>query len=141
MHKSPAASALASALMSSDEKGLPRATAAGTARYRERHERRFARDFYRAGPLGVVLSSVGIGTYLGEDTDTDDAAYTDAVRHAVASGVNVIDSAINYRCQRSERAIGRALHGAFLSGELFVYLIVTAPAIDRDVVSSVAAML
>jgi aryl-alcohol dehydrogenase-like predicted oxidoreductase len=117
MHKPPSASALASATASSDEDALRRATPDGTARYRHRHERRFARDFYRAGPLGLTLSSVGIGTYLGEDSDADDAAYTDAVRHAVASGINVVDSAINYRCQRSERAIGRALHGALLSGE------------------------
>jgi aryl-alcohol dehydrogenase-like predicted oxidoreductase len=116
MHKPPAASALASATASSDEDGLRRATPDGTARYRERHARRFARDFYRAGPLGLALSSVGIGTYLGDDSDADDAAYTEAVRHAIASGVNVVDSAINYRCQRSERAIGKALRNSFAAG-------------------------
>ena len=116
MRKPPATSALATAPTSSDQ-DAKRATPDGTERYGKRHERRFARDFYRAGPLGLALSSIGIGTYLGEDTDAEDAAYTDAVRHAVVSGINVIDTAINYRCQRSERAIGRALHGSFLSGE------------------------
>jgi aryl-alcohol dehydrogenase-like predicted oxidoreductase len=33
------------------------------------------------------------------------------------SGVNIIDTAINYRCQRSERAIGRGLSEAFAAGE------------------------
>ena len=35
---------------------------------------------------------------------------------ALESGVNVFDSAINYRCQRSERALGRALGRAFADG-------------------------
>lgn len=115
MHKhSPTASALASG----PEDDAPRkATRDGTTRYCARHAERFARDFYRAGPLGLTLSSIGIGTYLGEDSDTDDAAYTEAVRLAITSGVNVIDSAINYRCQRSERAIGRALRGVLLAGD------------------------
>jgi aryl-alcohol dehydrogenase-like predicted oxidoreductase len=63
------------------------------------------------------MSSIGIGTYLGDDSDADDLAYAQAIRHAVASGINVIDSAINYRCQRSERAVGRALGGALVARE------------------------
>jgi aryl-alcohol dehydrogenase-like predicted oxidoreductase len=97
---------------------LRRATSRGTARYRERHARHFAADFYRAAPRGLTISSIGIGTYLGDDTDGDDAAYTEAVRLALTSGINIIDAAINYRCQRSERAIGRALSGALLSSEV-----------------------
>ena len=88
-----------------------RATEAGTTRYAERHQDRVRDDHFRAGAGGVVLSSLGIGTYLGADTDADDEAYTDAVRTALRSGINVIDTAINYRCQRSERAVGRALNG------------------------------
>jgi aryl-alcohol dehydrogenase-like predicted oxidoreductase len=88
-----------------------RATEAGTTRYAERHHDRVREDHFRKGAGGVVLSSLGIGTYLGADTDADDEAYTDAVRTALRSGINVIDTAINYRCQRSERAVGRALHG------------------------------
>src|SRR3712207_5467619 len=115
-HKSRAGPTFGSAAMRTHD-APPRATAEGTSRYQARHAKGFARDFYRPGPLGLRFSSIGIGTYLGEDSDADDLAYADAVRHAVASGVNVIDTAINYRCQRSERAIGRALHGAMLSGE------------------------
>src|ERR1043166_9107593 len=55
------------------------------------------------------LSSIGIGTYLGNADDTTDANYTDAVVRAVQLGVNVIDPAANYRFQRSERSIGAAL--------------------------------
>lgn len=88
-----------------------RATEAGTTRYAQRHRDRVRDDHFRPGAGGVVLSSIGIGTYLGADTDADDEAYTDAVRTALRSGINVIDTAINYRCQRSERAVGRALHG------------------------------
>jgi aryl-alcohol dehydrogenase-like predicted oxidoreductase len=98
--------------------GVPRqATAEGTARYSARHAEHFAGDFFRPGPLGKSLSSIGIGTYLGEDTEANDMAYADAVRRAIASGINVIDSAINYRCQRSERAVGRALSSTLVAGE------------------------
>jgi len=56
-----------------------------------------------------VFSRIGIGTYLGNADDATDRGYTDAVVRAVQLGVNVIDTAANYRFQRSERSIGRAL--------------------------------
>lgn len=62
------------------------------------------------------LSSIGIGTYLGEPDAATDQRYIDAVGAAIESGVNVLDSAINYRLQRSERSIGAALKQAFDSG-------------------------
>jgi len=46
---------------------------------------------------------------LGNPDAEADRRYTDAVLAAVTNGVNVIDSAINYRFQRSERSIGAAL--------------------------------
>jgi aryl-alcohol dehydrogenase-like predicted oxidoreductase len=59
---------------------------------------------------GLHLSSVGVGTYLGELTREDDKAVENAVYLSVKSGaVNVIDTAINYRAMRSEKSIGRAL--------------------------------
>jgi aryl-alcohol dehydrogenase-like predicted oxidoreductase len=54
-------------------------------------------------------SSIGLGTYLGDADDRTDALYAEAIRTALAHGCNVIDTAINYRCQRSERTIGRTL--------------------------------
>lgn len=80
------------------------ATAEATARYR----RRFAnRDFREQH--GLNLSSIGIGTYLGNPDEATDLAYTRSVVRAVQLGVNVIDTAANYRFQRSERSIGEAL--------------------------------
>ena len=59
---------------------------------------------------GLNLSSIGLGTYLGEPTTQDDIAIENAVYESVSSGaVNVIDTAINYRAMRSERSIGKAL--------------------------------
>ena len=55
------------------------------------------------------LSSIGTGTYLGNADDETDANYTAAVARAVELGANVIDTAANYRFQRSELAIGKAL--------------------------------
>jgi len=56
-----------------------------------------------------MLSPIGIGTYLGNADEATDANYTKAVVRAVQLGVNVIDTAANYRFQRSERSIGKAL--------------------------------
>ena len=58
------------------------------------------------------LSSVGVGTYLGDADDETDEAYVDAVTTAFETGCNVVDTAINYRHQRSERAVGDALRDA-----------------------------
>ena len=58
---------------------------------------------------GLRLSSIGIGTYLGNADEATDQNYTRAIVRAVELGVNVIDSAANYRFQRSERSIGQAL--------------------------------
>ena len=58
----------------------------------------------------LYLSSIGIGTYLGEITAKDDKDVENAVYQSVKSGaVNVIDTAINYRAMRAEKSIGRAL--------------------------------
>lgn len=58
---------------------------------------------------GLTLSSIGIGTYLGNAGEATDQSYTRAIVRAVQLGVNVIDTAANYRFQRSERSIGEAL--------------------------------
>lgn len=84
------------------------ATSDGTARYRERFHALADKDHFRKGQ-DLWLSSIGIGTYLGEADDETDARYAAAVTHAVELGANVIDTAANYRFQRSERAIGTAL--------------------------------
>lgn len=56
------------------------------------------------------LSSLGMGTYLGQVSKEDDQAVENAVYQSVRSGaINVIDTAINYRAMKSEKSIGRAL--------------------------------
>jgi aryl-alcohol dehydrogenase-like predicted oxidoreductase len=84
------------------------ATSQGTAAYRARVADRTAPDHFRAW-RGLTVSSIGLGTYLGDDDAATDALYEEATVRALELGINVLDSAINYRCQRSERAVGRAL--------------------------------
>jgi aryl-alcohol dehydrogenase-like predicted oxidoreductase len=87
------------------------ATPTATWRYRDEHGDDFGRTYFR--PCGdLAVSSIGIGTYLGEPTDARDDEYQAAITAALESGVNVIDTAINYRHQRSERAVGRAIDAA-----------------------------
>ncbi|HEY4304055.1 MAG TPA: aldo/keto reductase [Gemmatimonadaceae bacterium] len=94
------------------------ATPDGTQRYTAQFRSRFAHDFYRESALGLSVSSIGLGTYLGDPTDVDDAAYVAAVGQAIASGINLIDTAINYRNQRSERVLCVALQAAIQSGRV-----------------------
>ena len=84
------------------------ATPAGTARYRERFREVAAPDHFRQRQ-DLWFSSIGVGTYLGDADDETDARYAEAVTRAVELGANVIDTAANYRFQRSERAIGAGL--------------------------------
>ncbi len=83
------------------------ATLTGTGKFKSRfHDA--AEGVFR-NSQGLTISTVGIGTYLGSaDADTDER-YHDAVVGFVEAGGNVIDTASNYRFQRSERSIGRAL--------------------------------
>jgi aryl-alcohol dehydrogenase-like predicted oxidoreductase len=87
------------------------ATQAGTSRFAERAigEMGVSSDHFRE-VCGLRLSSLGIGTYLGDVDAETDRLVEDAVFQSVSSGaVNVIDTAINYRLQRAERSVGRAL--------------------------------
>ena len=55
------------------------------------------------------LSNIGIGTYLGDPDTNTDKLVKNAVKQSVLSGVNVIDTAINYRAQKAERSVGAAV--------------------------------
>jgi len=92
------------------------ATPQGTLRYAARFQGRSAAGHFREAAGGLLLPSIGIGTYLGEPDATTDKAYADAVIAAVEGGINLIDSAINYRLQRSERSIGAALKALAAKG-------------------------
>jgi len=111
------------------------ATPEGTARYRDRFPELSHAGHFRClsvpaaseanptssktlGPGDLWISSIGLGTYLGEPTAEADLAYTEAARLALAFGINLLDTAINYRHQRSERNIGAALREMVSAGEL-----------------------
>ncbi len=91
------------------------ATLEGTRRYAARFAGKAAEGHFRE-QQGLLMSSVGIGTYLGEPDAATDRSYTEAVATAVKGGINVVDSAINYRLQRSERSIGAALKDLLAAG-------------------------
>jgi aryl-alcohol dehydrogenase-like predicted oxidoreductase len=58
---------------------------------------------------GLWLSSIGIGTYLGNWDESKDRDYVKALERYLELGGNVIDTAGNYRFQRSEKCIGKAM--------------------------------
>lgn len=91
------------------------ATHEGTARYTERFKDRAAPGHFRQHQ-NIWLSSIGIGTYLGNPDAETDARYTAAIERTVQLGANVIDTAANYRFQRSERSIGEALRALTAEG-------------------------
>jgi aryl-alcohol dehydrogenase-like predicted oxidoreductase len=92
-----------------------RATPEATAAYAQRFTN--LPDNFR--PMaGLTAGSLGIGTYLGEMDDATDDLYCEAVKLAVTQGINVIDTAVNYRFQRSERCIGNALAEVVGSGKV-----------------------
>jgi aryl-alcohol dehydrogenase-like predicted oxidoreductase len=97
-----------------------RATAEGTARYAQRAEvaETHFRDALGRAAGGLRLSSLGLGTYLGAPDEACDRGYEEAVAIAAQAGVNVVDTAINYRFQRSERSVGRALAKLFAEGKV-----------------------
>jgi aryl-alcohol dehydrogenase-like predicted oxidoreductase len=93
-----------------------RATPEATALYAERWSDRAAEGHFRTMTNGLAVSSIGLGTYLGQPDDATDTAYQAAIERALALGCNLIDSAVNYRFQRSERVIGQALAAAVRRG-------------------------
>jgi aryl-alcohol dehydrogenase-like predicted oxidoreductase len=80
----------------------------GTRRYAQKFAGRVAEGHFRDAQR-LYFSSLGIGTYLGQPDAKTDEGYAAATVAAVENGINVIDAAINYRFQRSERSIGAAL--------------------------------
>ncbi len=90
-----------------------RATLEGTKRFAKRSKT--AKGHFRPA-AAVLVSSIGLGTYLGNEDGRTDEGYEASIAAALSSGISVFDSAINYRGQKSERAIGRALSRAIRAG-------------------------
>ena len=92
-----------------------RATASGTNSFASR----FSNLPGNFRPMfGLSTSSIGIGTYLGESDEETDREYEAAIAAALRDGINLIDTAVNYRFQRSERTIGRVLGEMIQRGEI-----------------------
>ncbi|TMQ20153.1 MAG: hypothetical protein E6K82_17880 [Candidatus Rokuibacteriota bacterium] len=94
------------------------ATSEGASRYVQRFAGRIPVEHFRELPGGVRVSTIGLGTYLGREDDATDALYQKAIGRVLERGVNLLDTAVNYRHQRSERIIGAALAAAVGRGEL-----------------------
>ena len=77
----------------------------------------------------LYLSNVVVWTYLGDPNSQTDEMVVNAVKKSVLSGINVIDTAINYRAQKSERNIGKALseliNESIYMGSLFPIIIIS----------------
>ncbi len=71
------------------------------------------------------LSSIGIGTHRGDADEVTDTQYFDSLKTALAGGINVIDTAINYRAMRAERVVGRAVRNYVEHGGLRNSIFVT----------------
>ncbi|HLM70684.1 MAG TPA: aldo/keto reductase [Thermoplasmata archaeon] len=97
------------------------ATREGTRRFRDRSVRTRALpvEHFRDSPTGLALSSLGLGTYIGPPDGVTDIAVAEAATICLSSGrVNVLDTALNYRYQRAERSLGRAIARLTEKGEL-----------------------
>ena len=92
------------------------ATPEGTERFQQRHVGRLPGHYRQLH--GLWISSIGLGTYLGDPTEEVDRQYAETAALAARAGVNVFDTAVNYRHMRSERAIGQAVAGLIASGKV-----------------------
>jgi aryl-alcohol dehydrogenase-like predicted oxidoreductase len=93
------------------------ASADGTAGYASRFSAFESAGFFRDA-RGLRVSSLGLGTYLGQPDEATDRNYEEAVTEAARGGINFFDTAINYRHQRSECSMGAALARLMAAGEL-----------------------
>lgn len=66
-------------------------------------------NFYHQDCEGLLISSLALGTYLGDPDDETDARQRDVILAAIRAGVTYIDTAANYRCGRAEKAVGAAI--------------------------------
>jgi aryl-alcohol dehydrogenase-like predicted oxidoreductase len=86
------------------------ATASGTRKYLDYAIQKGKPSSHFRNFDGLYLSSIGMGTYLGQPSIEDDNDIENAVYDSIKSGtINVIDTAINYRAMKSEKSIGQAL--------------------------------
>jgi aryl-alcohol dehydrogenase-like predicted oxidoreductase len=86
------------------------ATAEGTRKFMEKAIKNGIPNSHFRSFDNLYLSSLGMGTYLGQITAEDDGDLENAIYESVkSSAINVIDTAINYRSMKSEKNIGHAM--------------------------------
>lgn len=128
------------------------ATAEGTAEYATGsalgflHAPGHFRTHCRWGPeeSPLTLSSLGTGTFLGDEDDKTDEAVENAIIRCVGDGWNVVDTAAVYRGGRGETAVGRALRALHLTGgcrrdQIFVSTKAGVEVSDADMLQLVVA--
>lgn len=95
-------------LINSKLKGF--ATPEYTELYSKRDKYNINSSHFKRTYDNLTVSSIGIGTYTGDPDDITDYYMYNSIKNAVLSGgINVIDTAINYRYMKSEKTIGKAL--------------------------------
>ena len=87
---------------------LGKATTIKTKYYAELHQIECLPEHFREFS-NFTASSIGIGTYLGSSDPITDNLVTEAIIKSVKGGINLIDTAINYRSQHSEMSVKKAL--------------------------------
>lgn len=100
------------------------ATNEATNAYRQRLSDTVAPQHFREAQ-GLWMSSIGLGSYLGEADARTSTGYQAAVKRAFAMGCNVFDTAANYRFGHSEQNFGDAFAtlqnaGRLTRGEIIV---------------------
>lgn len=87
-----------------------KATPSKTEFYSQRNINNVHADNFKKTFNDLTISTLGIGSYLGKPDDINDFYLYNAIKTSVLSGgINHIDTAINYRYMKSEKAIGKAL--------------------------------
>ena len=93
------------------------ATEEGTLRFAKRHGK--APGAF-AEAQGLLFSTIGFGSYAPHPHQDENYFYSleEAVHTALKEGCNVLDTAVNYRYQQSEREVGKALAAAIKAGDV-----------------------
>lgn len=91
--------------------------AAATQAYVKKQGHEYPRHHYSDFlHTGILLSSIGVGTFPGPATDETDEHIATIVARALRAGLNVVDTAAHYRYGRSLRAVGRGVREALAAG-------------------------
>ena len=81
----------------------------GTEKYSKKFINKNTSDFYNTTHNGLKLSSIGIGMYKGMKNPKGDKHWEKSLIFGILNGINVIDNAIRYRGQLSEKLLGKVI--------------------------------